>query len=326
MATTVAEHVLRIPRSDSEGEHVLINVSSNGPKPLDIKILATEGQKPYAITKKLEVVASISDSQLGIIFRKNIEGILQRFGELTLHIDEYLEIDTVRWAHIAAQRSDVLEEEVQGLMACYNSQSLMIQKLNQQLDDLITAKHEHEISLLQKFRDLLNAKKLKIRDQQRLLAGAKVDPKQATQVQATRLTTKARTPENSGERKRKAVTSDLEDEGNSFGAKHATKGEEDELSDTDNTLEPSEDEVTEDEGDEGDRGGQVGSKTKPPYRSKANGEMQLDTPPPSRHLPFENPDQDKPAAAVTDPADTQRSLKLNEEAGNEDDETDDDEL
>lgn len=48
-------------------------------------------------------------------------------------------------------------------------------KLHEQLKALIEAKAEHENALLQKFTELLNAKKLKIRDQQRLLATAKVD-------------------------------------------------------------------------------------------------------------------------------------------------------
>lgn len=51
------------------------------------------------------------------------------------------------------------------------------QRLQKQLKELIQAKEEHENALLQKFTEVLNAKKLKIRDQQRLLATAKIDPK-----------------------------------------------------------------------------------------------------------------------------------------------------
>jgi hypothetical protein len=43
----VSENILRVPRSDSEGDFVLVNVSSNGPSPLDLKLLATEGFNPY---------------------------------------------------------------------------------------------------------------------------------------------------------------------------------------------------------------------------------------------------------------------------------------
>ena len=50
-----------------------------------------------------------------------------------------------------------------------------VAKLTAQLEELAHAKREHETALLDKFRLLLNAKKQKIRDQQRLLAGAQVD-------------------------------------------------------------------------------------------------------------------------------------------------------
>ena len=42
-----AEHILRVPRSDNEGDYVLINVTSKGKNLLDLKLLATEGEAPY---------------------------------------------------------------------------------------------------------------------------------------------------------------------------------------------------------------------------------------------------------------------------------------
>ena len=48
-----SEHILRIARSDSEGDFVLVNISSNGDRPLDVKLLATEGESPYITTSKL---------------------------------------------------------------------------------------------------------------------------------------------------------------------------------------------------------------------------------------------------------------------------------
>lgn len=50
-----------------------------------------------------------------------------------------------------------------------------IAKLNAQLDDFIKTKNETETAMLQQFMELLNEKKRKIRDQNRLLATAKVD-------------------------------------------------------------------------------------------------------------------------------------------------------
>lgn len=49
------EIILRIPRSDSEGEFVLVNVSSQGSSDLDVKLLATEGESPYVTSSNLAV-------------------------------------------------------------------------------------------------------------------------------------------------------------------------------------------------------------------------------------------------------------------------------
>ena len=47
-----SEHILRIPRSDSQGDFVLVSTSSNGSSPLDLKLLATEGDSPYVTTSE----------------------------------------------------------------------------------------------------------------------------------------------------------------------------------------------------------------------------------------------------------------------------------
>lgn len=111
-----------------------------------------------------------------IIFRKNISGITQRLGEISLKKDEDQEIDSISWAATAVTRSTDLEVEVKDLRGKYEEQGRMIEKLNQQLESLIQAKIEHENGLLEKFRELLNAKKSKIRDLHRALAGVKMDP------------------------------------------------------------------------------------------------------------------------------------------------------
>lgn len=42
-----SDHVLRLPRTDSPSDYVLLNASRNGSNPLDLKLLATEGTEPY---------------------------------------------------------------------------------------------------------------------------------------------------------------------------------------------------------------------------------------------------------------------------------------
>jgi hypothetical protein len=53
-------------------------------------------------------------------------------------------------------------------------------RVEEQLQGLTEAKLNYENELLQKFADLLNSKKMKIRDQQRMFAGAKVDASTGT--------------------------------------------------------------------------------------------------------------------------------------------------
>jgi predicted nucleic acid-binding Zn-ribbon protein len=85
-------------------------------------------------------------------------------------------IDPYIWAGEAIQASDALEDEVESLQKQLNEERAATARLREQLQSLVDAKEEHEKVLLSKFTELLNSKKLKIRDQQRMLAGAKLDP------------------------------------------------------------------------------------------------------------------------------------------------------
>ncbi|MCJ1391476.1 hypothetical protein MMC18_004340 [Xylographa bjoerkii] len=214
-----SDHILRIPRSDIQGEHVLVNVSTNGPALLDLKLIGTEGTTPFLVTVKesgvakllsknssvnfsqweailqaillqkrpiastsealtnLEVIASLVGDQLSIVFRKNISGIHQRVGEIVLKQDEEQEIDTIAWLKNAICRADKLEGEIEELSSKFREQNELVKKLNLQIEDMIKAQENYVSSSLERFMILLNAKKLKIRDQQRLLATAKVDSK-----------------------------------------------------------------------------------------------------------------------------------------------------
>lgn len=135
-------------------------------------------QKPKS-AEKLELTSLMAGDQLTLIVRRNISGITQRLGEITLQIldeDEASDrVELLDWVGVAVDRATSLEMKIGDLSMKCEDHDRTIQMLNQQLEDLIEAKKEHETLLLEKFRELLNAKKLKIRDQQRLLAGAKVN-------------------------------------------------------------------------------------------------------------------------------------------------------
>ena len=111
-----------------------------------------------------------------------------------------------------------MTDELASFKSKFREQQEAISKLNAQLEELIAAKTNHETELLEKFRDLLNEKKAKIRDQQRLLVTANVDPRKLAAVQASRKSSKkiAAGPSRTGKRKadnEPQVDEDDEDDG-----------------------------------------------------------------------------------------------------------------
>lgn len=195
-----------------------------------------------------------------------------------------------------------------------------VKELKDQLEELIEAKKSNETELLEKFRDLLNEKKVKIREQQRLLMANDVDvdggtlPVKQSQSQPARdvlKTTKAHVPKQSRKSKRKAATpepepepsppaeipeSDDELERMEVDKKH---GEED--SENDDTTEDGDADATASEDEDADDAPAPGSKRvtrkdieKPPSANTRHAsQTQPDEPPPPRKLPF---NQKKPAA------------------------------
>ena len=259
--------------------------------------------------------------QLSVTFRNNISGITQKLGEIIFQKDETEELDIIRWAGTAVERSNKLEEEVRDLTFRYDEQSKRAEKLNDQLETLIKAKAEHEDSLLRSFRDLLNTKKLKIRDQQRLLASAKIDLKQAAKLRNARSVSKPRaaTPSRAGKRKATDGHRDFESsEDSGLEGKTSKQKPENDLSEQMNTPEHSDQELTEDESGD-DLGSAHQAGTRP---DRIEEETRSDIMPAKRVMPFGESGR---AEQATQPITVDKST-LSQEAGNEDEETDDDEL
>ncbi|KAI5368213.1 putative DNA repair protein XRCC4 [Septoria linicola] len=152
----------------------------------------------------VETVAAINGSTATITIRKNVDGITQRLG--TIHLQENTaatEIDIFDWVDTATAEAYDLRSQLEVLQASVESQKDAVAKLTTELDMLVRAKKEHEDELLSKFAVLLNAKKLKIRDQQRLLQGATIDPGTAEEVNNARSlrTSKKAGASRSGKRK-----------------------------------------------------------------------------------------------------------------------------
>lgn len=90
------------------------------------------------------------------------------------------EISPFGWCVSAIASRTKVAEELAAATAQSKSLEQSVEELKSQLDEFIAAKEEDETQLLEKFKDLLNAKKLKIRQQLRLLATAKIDPSKLT--------------------------------------------------------------------------------------------------------------------------------------------------
>lgn len=96
--------------------------------------------------------------------------------------DDEFEFNPFEWAQASAQAHLQTLRELAEVRARIDSEKETIKKLRAQLDDFIETKNEVETAMLQQFMELLNEKKRKIRDQSRLLAGAKVDKSTGTYV------------------------------------------------------------------------------------------------------------------------------------------------
>ncbi|KAK4505351.1 hypothetical protein PRZ48_003314 [Zasmidium cellare] len=145
-----------------------------------------DGPRPDFL-QGVETVSSISGTTATITLRKNIDGITQRLGTIKLnHDNEKEELQIFEWVDNAVASADDLRSQLETLQESAASQQEQLSKLTKDLDALVKAKKEHEDEMLSKFAALLNTKKLKIRDQQRLLNGAQIDASAAEEVSKAR--------------------------------------------------------------------------------------------------------------------------------------------
>ncbi|KAI1764332.1 hypothetical protein GGR53DRAFT_325161 [Hypoxylon sp. FL1150] len=211
--------ILRFPICEKGNEYLLLEVSSNGSRPLDLKLVGSEGTAVFAMKLRHkrfvdykahnapcsaeeweEILTSIlvnqqpipdieirvdiqpDSSSVTLSFRKKIEGIVKKLGSFTLEEDDKAEISLFDWCVLALGSREKAQENLAATNLKIMKLEDSLKELQNHMDDLIKAKEEDETQLLEKFRDLLNEKKLKIRQQQRLLASANVDPEKFANV------------------------------------------------------------------------------------------------------------------------------------------------
>ncbi|KAB8301204.1 hypothetical protein EYC80_003095 [Monilinia laxa] len=326
--------VLRITSSITNQDEVfLMHVESVGSRPLDVKLIGTDGELVFAVslnhtkvsliksrnspcsdeewirilssillheplkdgeenvTRGVEIHAKVEKKAMTIVVQKVIEGIKQRLGAIRLDETEEEEISLFEWCALAARSADSSKGELEALRIKYREQQETLDKLNKDFKESNKLKSDNENQLLEKFSILLNEKKLKIRNQQKLLAGATVDPEKIEAMQAIR----ARKPRTvgasrSGKRKvgKEAQAESSDDSDDAF-----------EKMDVDNNQH--EDDVTEDESDH--------PEVQTPERSddETASESEGDAPSPASQLPVrkiiidDNSDKEmQPAPGLTE--------------------------
>ncbi|KAF2755371.1 hypothetical protein EJ05DRAFT_502836 [Pseudovirgaria hyperparasitica] len=213
----------------------------------------------------IEVVATVStESSLEIVIRKLTGNITIRLGSIVLKHNDDIALDLFEWTGIASQAGAAAQSQMLKLQGRINDQSDAIAKLQKQLEELVTASREQEDAMAAKYAMLLNEKKAKIRDQQRLLATAKVDPQIASEVQLIRETTKPRKPAPSRASKRKAPAKSTEpDPTSDDDMQTAPESEDEDVKPAQMTPEPSDTETEDEDEDAGGTDAPVHSQPEP---------------------------------------------------------------
>ncbi|KAJ6002896.1 hypothetical protein N7451_005443 [Penicillium sp. IBT 35674x] len=116
------------------------------------------------------------NKEMVITVRKRVQSITQRLGAIILKQNDEQAIELFEWSGLAAARVSELESQVIDLTDRHRAAEHTVKKWKEQLEELMQAKSQHEAQLMANFVQLLNEKKLKIRNQQRLLALATADP------------------------------------------------------------------------------------------------------------------------------------------------------
>jgi hypothetical protein len=220
----------------------------------------------------------------------------QRLGTITLKCEPDEAIELFEWCATsvdavgqANQRSSESVGKIQELQSSLGD-------IQAQLDELVAAKQEDEVVLLQKFRDLLNEKKVRIREQQKIIteftakaADLEEHAEEADDVPKPVKGKKA------PKRKAKAVENESPDEDVDMTPVKGEPEDEDAGNTTEATASVASDDSDEDE-DIDSRQPETAKKPSPPKQQNA--------PPPPRALPFQRRKQ----AAAADESDSDEEL------------------
>ncbi|CAG8980769.1 hypothetical protein HYALB_00012869 [Hymenoscyphus albidus] len=277
-----------------------------------------------AVRTDVELSAKVEKKakSLTITIQRRVEGITQKLGQIPMKAKdpESVEISLFDWCGTVVTSRDQSSRELHALHASLGEKDAQMKKLEESLAELVTLKEQHDNALLEKFSLLLNEKKLKIRDQQHLLAGSTIDPVRLEEVEAPRRNSRSHSTGPSRARKRKVkevvVESDSDDGFEKMEVDEANSAKDSDMEDR-QTPEPS----TASEASDGDGPPPLSSRTINQDRISKESTPAIAPPedfvlPPKRELPFQRkPGAAKPVAKpstkpVVDGSDTESDDEL----------------
>ena len=181
-------------------------------------------------TQDLQVVAEISgddpDQTITIILRKRIQQISQRLGSFELQQNDDEEVQLFDWTAQAVQDAQSQTAQVERLKTNLDSAKSTIITLEAKLGELVKLKSEQDGQMLAQFAALVNEKKLKIRNQQRILSSAKIDRKALKGLERAAVEEEGEHSKPISIRKRKATASVESSEDNAFDTMDVDEGNE----------------------------------------------------------------------------------------------------
>ncbi len=216
------------------------------------------------------------------------------------------QIDLFEWCGQIITSKETTTSELASQRKALQEKNNQAKKLEVSYEELVTLKNSHENELFEKFSLLLNEKKLKIRDQQRLLASSNVDPAKLAAVEEDRSERHhSAVPSRKGKRKVRPEIQSDEEESDGFENMDVDEAPNESEQDQPQTP-PPEDESTADEVSEDEAPVAAHTRSNRNLRetpaeassSKATPPPRAEAVPPKRELPFQKKPAPKPALVL----------------------------
>ncbi|KAJ2902359.1 hypothetical protein MKZ38_000676 [Zalerion maritima] len=160
------------PLDDVEWESVLASLFLGHPWPDSPSVAGIDTLAVVEKDKRSE------PKSMTIQIKKHVQGITQRLGAITLEKrkDMFDNVELFSWCGVLAESRFKVQTSLEEANAKVDRLEAAVAGLKEQLEEFVRAKDSDETVLLEKFKILLNEKKVKIREQHKLLEEVKQNP------------------------------------------------------------------------------------------------------------------------------------------------------